>query len=91
MDGHQAIPTEQAARRSARERPARTQRHILGLAIKGLRGQVLIDPETRDIVQDEHVMEVYRKPDGVIALRIIDTVKQVKDQCKVLKVGRCGS
>jgi hypothetical protein len=36
-------------------------------------------------------MEVYRKPDGKLGERILDTVKDVKDECKVLKIGRCGS
>ena len=51
----------------------------------------MIDPETRDIVQDEHAMEVYRKADGKLGLKVIGTTPQVKDQCKILKVGRCGS
>jgi hypothetical protein len=42
-------------------------------------------------VQDEHAMEVYRKADGKLGLKVVDTTPQVKDQCKVLKVGRCGS
>jgi hypothetical protein len=51
----------------------------------------MIDPATRDIVQDEHAMEVYRKPDGKLGERILGTTKAVKDECKELKVGRCGS
>ena len=35
-----------------------------GWSANGPRGHVMIDPATRDIVQDEHAMEVYRKPDG---------------------------
>jgi branched-chain amino acid transport system substrate-binding protein len=60
-------------------------------AADGPRGQVTIDPATRDIVQDEHAMEVYRKPDGKLGERILGTTKAVKDECKALKVGRCGS
>ena len=62
-----------------------------GWSTDGPRGHVMIDPATRDIVQDEHAMEVYRKPDGKLGERILDTTKAVKDECKVLKVGRCGS
>src|SRR5215471_7367641 len=62
-----------------------------GWAADGPRGQVTIDPATRDIVQDEHAMEVYRKPDGKLGERILGTTKAVKDECKALKVGRCGS
>ncbi|HVZ51833.1 MAG TPA: ABC transporter substrate-binding protein [Pseudolabrys sp.] len=62
-----------------------------GWSADGPRGHVMIDPTTRDIVQDEHAMEVYRKPDGKLGERILGTTKAVKDECKVLKVGRCGS
>ena len=56
---------------------------------QGPRGNVKIDPATRDIVQDEHAMEVYRKPDGKLGTKVLATVAQVKDECKELKVGRC--
>ncbi|HZQ11399.1 MAG TPA: ABC transporter substrate-binding protein [Pseudolabrys sp.] len=62
-----------------------------GWSADGPRGHVMIDPATRDIVQDEHAMEVYRKPDGKLGERILGTTKAVRDECKVLKVGRCGS
>ncbi len=62
-----------------------------GWSANGPRGHVMIDPATRDIVQDEHAMEVYRKPDGKLGEKILDTTKAVKDECKELKVGRCGS
>ena len=57
----------------------------------GPRGQVSIDAVTRDIVQDEHAMEVIRKPDGKLGIKVLGTTKAVKDECKELKVGRCGS
>jgi branched-chain amino acid transport system substrate-binding protein len=57
----------------------------------GPRGSVSIDPETRDIVEDEHAFEVIRKPDGRLGVKVLATTKQVKDECKVLKIGRCGS
>ena len=62
-----------------------------GWSADGPRGNVMIDPATRDIVQDEHAMEVYRKPDGKLGERILGTTKAVKDECKELKAGRCGS
>jgi branched-chain amino acid transport system substrate-binding protein len=55
----------------------------------GPRGPVEIDPQTRDIIENEHAMEVYRKPDGKLGERILGTIENVKDECKVLKVGRC--
>lgn len=62
-----------------------------GWSTDGPRGHVMIDPATRDIVQDEHAMEVYRKPDGKLGEKILGTIKAVKDECKQLKLGRCGS
>ena len=58
---------------------------------KGPRGTVSIDASTRDIVQDEHAMEVIRKADGKLGIKVLGTTKAVKDECKVLKIGRCGS
>jgi branched-chain amino acid transport system substrate-binding protein len=63
---------------------------LKGWTTNGPRGKVMIDPETRDVVQDEHAMEVIRKPDGKLGVKIVGTTKQVKDECKVLKIGRCG-
>jgi branched-chain amino acid transport system substrate-binding protein len=56
----------------------------------GPRGKVMIDPETRDVVQDEHAFEVVRKPDGKLGHKVLGVIEQVKDECKVLKIGRCG-
>jgi branched-chain amino acid transport system substrate-binding protein len=56
----------------------------------GPRGPIAIDPATRDVVQDEHAMEVIKKADGTLGHKVLGTIKQVKDQCKELKVGRCG-
>ena len=36
-------------------------------------------------------MEVYRKPDGKLGLKVLGTISQVKDECKEQKIGRCGS
>src|SRR6202023_2642081 len=63
---------------------------LKGWSADGPRGHVMIDPATRDIIQDERAMEVYRKPDGKLGLRVLGTVSQVKDQCKEKKIGRCG-
>lgn len=61
-----------------------------GWAYDGPRGHVMIDPATRDIVQDERAMEVYKKPDGKLGLKVLGSIAQVKDECKEMKVGRCG-
>jgi branched-chain amino acid transport system substrate-binding protein len=68
---------------------AKVVKAMEGWSTNGPRGHVMIDPKTRDIVEDEHAMEVYRKPDGKLGERIIGTTKAVRDECKILKVGRC--
>jgi branched-chain amino acid transport system substrate-binding protein len=62
-----------------------------GWTAKGPRGQVTIDAGTRDIVQNEYAMEVIRKADGKLGVKVLGTTPSVKDECKVLKLGRCGS
>ena len=64
---------------------------LKGWTYLGPRGPIMIDPETRDVIQDEHAEEVIKKPDGKLGVKVLETFPQVKDQCKVLKVGRCGS
>jgi branched-chain amino acid transport system substrate-binding protein len=64
---------------------------LKGWSANGPRGHVSIDPATRDIVEDEHAFEVIRKPDGKLGVKVLATTKQVKDECKVLKLGRCGT
>jgi hypothetical protein len=56
----------------------------------GPRGEIMIDPATRDIVMDERAEEVIRKPDGKLGIKVLGTVEKVKDQCKEQKIGRCG-
>jgi len=62
---------------------------LKGFSTNGPRGEVKIDPETRDVIQDERAEEVYRKPDGKLGIKVLGVIPQVKDQCKALKVGRC--
>ena len=68
--------------------PERTMEIWAGWTHDGPRGRVTIDPETRDIVQDMKVNEVYAE-DGRLRMRTIDVIPQVKDPCKEQKVGRC--
>ncbi len=63
---------------------------IKGWKHDGPRGAIMIDPATRDIVQDEHAAEVIRKPDGKLGTKVLGVIQQVKDECKELKLGRCG-
>ena len=63
---------------------------LKGWTGEGPRGKVEIDPQTRDIIQDEHAMVVVKLSDGKLGHKTLDTIPQVKDECKVLKIGRCG-
>jgi branched-chain amino acid transport system substrate-binding protein len=63
---------------------------LKGWTFDSPRGRITIDPDTRDIIQDEHVEEVVRKPDGKLGVKVVQTIPAVKDPCKELKVERCG-
>lgn len=62
---------------------------LKGWKFNSPRGPIMIDPETRDIVQNEYVHEV-TKEGGRLKIKVIGKVDQVKDPCKELKVGKCG-
>ncbi|HUT49402.1 MAG TPA: ABC transporter substrate-binding protein [Alphaproteobacteria bacterium] len=53
------------------------------------RGPIMIDPVTRDIVQNIYVSEVWNDG-GVLRHKVLRTFRAVKDKCKVLKIGKCG-
>ena len=53
-------------------------------------GPISIDPETRDIVMNEYLAEVYKGSDGKLHQKVIGKIEAVKDTCKELKVGPCG-
>jgi len=57
---------------------------------KSPRGPIMIDPVTRDVIMNEYLSEVVMK-DGRLYMKNIGMIPAVKDQCKELKVGRCGS
>jgi branched-chain amino acid transport system substrate-binding protein len=52
------------------------------------RGPIMIDPETRDIVQDIKAFEI-AKSGGRTVVKTLEVYPQVKDPCKTNKVGRC--
>jgi branched-chain amino acid transport system substrate-binding protein len=69
---------------------AKVMAALKGWTGDGPRGTVMIDPATRDVVQDEHAFEVIRKPDGKLGHKVLGVIRQVKDECKIEKIGRCG-
>ena len=54
------------------------------------RGPIMIDPETRDIIQDQHVHLVV-KSGGRLKIKVLSTIPQVKDPCKANQLGKCAS
>jgi branched-chain amino acid transport system substrate-binding protein len=63
---------------------------LKGWSHQSPRGDIAIDPATRDIIQDERAMEIVRRPDGRLGTKILGVVAKVRDECKELKIGRCG-
>lgn len=61
---------------------------LRGWKFNSPRGPIMIDPETRDIVQNVYVHEVM-KMNGRLMMSVKGTVPNVKDPCKVLMVGKC--
>jgi branched-chain amino acid transport system substrate-binding protein len=63
---------------------------LKGWKFNGPQGPISIDPQTRDIVMNEYISEVYKGSDGKLHQKVIATIGAVKDKCKELKVGPCG-
>jgi len=68
--------------------PDKAMKALEGWKFNSPRGPIMIDPETRDVVQNEHVEEVVAKGDR-LHVKVLETIPQVKDPCKELKVGKC--
>ena len=69
--------------------PDKALKALEGWKFESPRGPIMIDPQTRDIVQNEHVEEVEEKGDR-LHVKVLETIPQVKDPCKEFKVGKCG-
>ncbi len=62
---------------------------LLGWKFVSPQGPIMIDPETRDIVMNEYLDEVVKGADGKLHEKVLLTVPNVKDQCKMLAIGPC--
>jgi branched-chain amino acid transport system substrate-binding protein len=62
---------------------------LKGWTFNSPRGPIMIDPVTRDIVQDEHVHQVVKQGNRLV-VKVLETIPQVKDPCKALRIGKCG-
>ena len=63
---------------------------LLGWQFDSPQGPIEIDPQTRDIIMNEYLSEVYKGKDGKLHQKVLATYDHVKDECKVLGVGECG-
>jgi branched-chain amino acid transport system substrate-binding protein len=64
---------------------------LLGWKFNSPQGPIEIDPQTRDIIMNEYLDEVYKGTDGKLHMKVLATYDHVKDECKVLGIGRCKS
>jgi branched-chain amino acid transport system substrate-binding protein len=69
--------------------PEKTMAALKGWKFASPRGPIMIDPVTRDIVQNEYVEKVVKQGDH-LGVEVIHTNNAVKDPCKELKVDKCG-
>ncbi len=53
------------------------------------RGPIAIDPETRDIIMNEYLVEVVKGADGKLHQKVLGKIDAVKDACKAQKIGPC--
>jgi len=54
------------------------------------RGPIMIDPETRDIIMNEYLVEVVKGSDGKLHQKVLGKLDNVKDACKAQKIAPCG-
>ena len=62
---------------------------LLGWKFDSPQGPIEIDPQTRDIIMNEYLAEVYKGTDGKLHQKVLATYDHVKDECKVLGLGKC--
>ncbi len=58
---------------------------LKGWTYDSARGPISIDPETRDVVENQYIMKIERNNEGKLSETIIDTIKDVKDPWKAQK------
>ena len=63
---------------------------LRGWKFNSPRGPIMIDPDTRDIVQDVNIHKVVKSGDR-LAIQVIGTIPQVIDPCKALRLGKCAN
>ena len=69
--------------------PEKLMAAFKGMKIMSPRGPIMIDPETRDIVMNEYLVEVVKGSDGKLYQKLLATIENVKDACKAQKIAPC--
>src|SRR5947207_9770158 len=63
---------------------------LKGWKFNSPRGPIMIDPDTRDIVMNEYLVEVVKGSDGKLHQKVLGKLDNVKDACKAQKIAPCG-
>src|SRR5262245_3801858 len=59
---------------------------LKGWKYQSPRGPIMIDPDTRDIVMNEYLVEVVKGSDGKLHQKVLGKIDAVKDACKAQKI-----
>jgi branched-chain amino acid transport system substrate-binding protein len=90
-DGMAAIVHAVQATKGNIDDGAAAVKTLLGWKFVSPQGPIMIDPQTRDIVMNEYLDEVVKGSDGKLHQKVLQTIPDVKDECKVLAIGPCAS
>jgi branched-chain amino acid transport system substrate-binding protein len=90
-DGMAAIVHAAHATHGKIDDGAAAVKSLLGWKFNSPQGPIEIDPQTRDIIMNEYLDEVVKGSDGKLHEKVLVTVHNVKDQCKMLGIGPCAS
>lgn len=88
-DGMAAIDHAVHATKGKIDDGAAAVKSLLGWKFKSPQGPIEIDPQTRDIIMNEYLDQVYKGSDGKLHEKVLATFHNVKDQCKMLAIGPC--
>jgi len=90
-DGMAAIVHAVKATKGKIDDGAAAVKSLEGWKFASPQGPIMIDPQTRDIVMNEYLDEVVKGSDGKLHEKVLVTVPDVKDQCKMLGIGPCAA
>ena len=88
-DGMAAIDHAVHATKGKIDDGAAAVKSLLGWKYNSPQGPIEIDPQTRDIIMNEYLDQVYKGSDGKLHEKVLATFHNVKDQCKMLAIGPC--